>query len=464
MKEQFDRELRNHIKDTFDLYDDQMADDGWNKFKASKRRKRRGLIFWYALPSGLAAALALVWLMNFNSLIPATQNEDKLISKNESSNLKSNHNSELSKNSESESRISANTSKNLNYPLTSIKEGEITFEKTDVKSLTKEKENKNKEVISSKLNNQEINNIKTSLTAKIITSNNLKNEEIAPYNSILINENKFSTSTEVETSGLTIAQVESEPLTRENEIITQEKGLASTNTVKIKKPAPLARFTDATAKEPANKKKNNFKMSIDANTYYSFSENGVNNQLNLGLGLATELKLTKNLSLNSGILLNRQTATFDGNERSTSDFRLAVNSFAAVPSAQITNAKLVGLDIPINLKYAVKLGNIKSFITSGISSYSVINENYVNDFSIINYSFTGVNTSNITTRVQNPIGNFSYFKFARTLNLSFGILHPITKSSTLSVEPFMKYPLSGLGYQDLKIGSGGLSFKLNFGN
>lgn len=155
-----------------------------------------------------------------------------------------------------------------------------------------------------------------------------------------------------------------------------------------------------------------------------------------------------------------------GNQKSTQDFlrnAVTLSSFAAVPNAQITNAKLVGLDIPLNLKYAITLGKINSFISSGLSSYSVINEKYVNEFLIINYSITGASTSNITNVSNNPVGTFSYFTFARTLDVSFGILYPISKKSNISIQPFMKYPLSGLSYQDLKIGSSGISFKMNFG-
>ena len=77
MKEQFDKTLRNHIKDTFGSYNDQFASDGWEKLVRKKRRKRRGLIFWYALPSGIAAALAIIWMYNWNTLMiqPVVKNQ-----------------------------------------------------------------------------------------------------------------------------------------------------------------------------------------------------------------------------------------------------------------------------------------------------------------------------------------------------------------------------------------------------
>ncbi len=451
MNEQFDRKLRNHIKDTFDHYDDQMADNGWNKFIANKKRKRRGLIYWTILPTGIAATLALVWLFNGNNLLQTVQKKEPIIAHNGSTNNKINKQSEWTSNHSQppkfikdkvidENKTAINPFKN-NKPISSIRQEKGIIQKTELKTT--------------KIDLLSKTNSKTANLKELIVIRQLSKSEV-----MAINPSVIMINSEINDVPL----LESSNVIREDKIIAEEKEQVVSNAIKIKKEPKIIQFLGAIKDAPPTKKKSNFNLSIDANSYYSFSEKGVNDQLNIGLGLATELKITENLSLNSGILLNRQTTTFDGNERSTSDFRLAVNGLGAVPSAQMTSAKLIGLDIPLNLKYDVKLGKMNSFIATGFSSYSVINENYINDFSIVNYSFTGVNTSSITTKVENPLGNFSYFKFARTLNLSFGVLYPIAKKSTLSIEPFMKYPLRGLGYQDLKIGSGGLSFKLNFGN
>ncbi len=433
MKEQFDRAIRNHIRDTFGNFDDQMADDGWKKFNDRKRKKRRGLIFWYTLPSGIAAALALVWLLNWNNLSNVSKNNQTQIAqqnldKNQNIN-KSKENIEIFSN-KTQSTISTNNDH---------KQRNLAFNKGLKQTI-----NINSEKISGKHIN---NDLKISKEIEVnntdfITANS--SENINQTNPIEVNAKDFK------------------PLETENRtLLVSQNVIANQNSIKDFYSLPQKSSED---KKPQTIKKDKFKLSVDANTFYSFSEKGVNDALNLGFGLATELKLTKRLSLNSGILLNRQTTSFDGNSRSTSDFKLtSFSTLAAVPEAQITNAKLIGLDIPLDLKFDFKVGEIKSFITSGISSYSVINEEYVNDYSIVNYSITGILTSNVTDKRENPAGNFSYFKFARTVNFSFGFLYPITKKSTISVEPFIKYPLSGLGYQDLKIGSGGLSFKLNFG-
>lgn len=441
MKEQFDRAIRNHIRDTFGSFDDQMADDGWKKFNDKKRKKRRGLIFWYTLPSGIAAALALIWLLNWNNLSNFNTNNQTQIAQKET--LNKNQNIKRLK-----EKIEVLADKKQNAIIQNNYQEKRVLAFNNLKSIKILKPNL--------LDNNHLENTKT--------ENNIAN--LKTLNEVeTINEEL--TTTKSSPSLLHIDPVEAnakdfKPLETENITIPIAQAVIVDQSLQ-KDFFPLTSQLSR-VKKPQIIKKDRFKISVDANTYYSFSDAGVNDALNLGFGLATELKLTKRLSLNSGVLLNRQTASFDGNNRSTSDFKLAsFSTLAAVPEAQITNAKLIGLDIPLDLKFDFKVGQIKSFITSGISSYSVINEEYINDYSIVNYSITGILTSNVTDKRKNPVGNFSYFKFARTINFSFGFLYPLSKKSTISVEPFMKYPLSGLGYQDLKIGSGGLSFKLNFG-
>jgi hypothetical protein len=40
--------------------------------------------------------------------------------------------------------------------------------------------------------------------------------------------------------------------------------------------------------------------------------------------------------------------------------------------------------------------------------------------------------------------------------------YPLGKSNRLIIEPFLKYPLAGLGAQQIHFGAGGLNLKINF--
>ena len=450
MKEQFDKTLRNHIKDTFGSYNDQFASDGWEKLVRKKRRKRRGLIFWYALPSGIAAALAIIWIYNWNTLMiqPVVKNQivAKTDLKNKPQQNLTNTHQKSDPNKEQQDQV--------------YKEGIALSENIEINKSTTTKVNQTPKIdlnlnVSDKEHNMKLNNVNTLLLSILNDRNESDN----------VNKNSSTNDTLSNTMLISNETIVSNNTPLENSI-ARETAIE----IPTQKPTPSAKksIKKVLSNSPQNLannsvKQSKFNIAVDANTFYSFSEAGVNDQMNLGLGLAASYKIGKNLSLNSGLQLNRQTSSFEGLDRLAFSNRLAVNSaFAVIPNEQITNAKLIGLDIPLNLQYNFKMGKALSFITTGFSSYSVINEEYVNDISVTNYYFTGVNTSNMTTVQENPAGSFTYFKFARTLNVSFGVQYPLKGKNSLSVEPFLKYPLSGFGYQDLLIGSGGLSLKFNF--
>ncbi len=449
MNEQFDKTLRDHVRDTFDHFDDQMVDDGWKKFNKKKNRRRRAIIFWYTLPTGIAAALALLWIINIYDV----------------NNLDGNN------------QIAAKTEINKNNSVDTLTENfaQRSLSQNSIQSNGKQTE-RNRELLTS--NNPERNTISlnkyprkiTKITLKklidpadenpTLAFNDLNQKEeelkIQNFNKILADDPKTITVTQFENSEV----LESIPKT--NKISVKEKGIAAAS-IGSKDPKAFLYNTFNKISDPILiGKKKRFNLSIDATTYMNFSENGIYDQVNLGLGITSDYQLGKRISVNSGLSFNRQTSSFGGNNRTASDFQAtSFNNIASIPKAQITNAKLVGVDIPLNLKYWLKVGKSDAFITTGFSSYALINERYVNDFSVINYGVNGVRTSNVRTIQDNPEGAFAYFKFAQTVNLSFGVKYPLTKKSSVSVEPFIKYPLSGMGYQNLRIGSGGISFKLN---
>ncbi|MGZ3767731.1 MAG: hypothetical protein ACXVA2_23910, partial [Mucilaginibacter sp.] len=59
--------------------------------------------------------------------------------------------------------------------------------------------------------------------------------------------------------------------------------------------------------------------------------------------------------------------------------------------------------------------------------------------------------------------SFDSFYFGKTLNFSFGTGYSVGRNR-LIIEPFLKYPLEGLGAQQIRFGAGGLNLKFNFQN
>ncbi|MFC0516125.1 hypothetical protein ACFFGT_18030 [Mucilaginibacter angelicae] len=215
------------------------------------------------------------------------------------------------------------------------------------------------------------------------------------------------------------------------------------------------------------------KFSVYAATFFNYAK-GSQNQVNAGAGFTSDIKLSKNLKLSTGLLLAQNTLNYNKNQPSNGpaavsfspSLSTAYNTQAdftkvsSAPSFKNYNANLVGLDIPVNLKYEFNPQKNDTYISAGLSSGTFINEAYT-----ASYSYPGLaqaagvqaQTSDETTHKS-----FNSFYFAKTLNVAFGVGYPLGKSNRIIIEPFLKYPLDGLGSQQIKFGAGGLNLKLNF--
>jgi hypothetical protein len=215
------------------------------------------------------------------------------------------------------------------------------------------------------------------------------------------------------------------------------------------------------------------KFSVYAATFFNYAK-GSQNQVNAGAGFTSDIKLSKNLKLSTGLLLAQNTLNYNKNQPSnveaavsfspslSSAYNSSVADFSKVsasPSFKNYNANLVGLDIPVNLKYEFNPQKNDTYVSAGLSSGTFINEAYT-----ASYSYPGLaqaagvqQTSDETTRKS-----FNSFYFAKTLNVAFGVGYALGKSNRIVIEPFLKYPLDGLGSQQIKFGAGGLNLKLNF--
>jgi hypothetical protein len=215
------------------------------------------------------------------------------------------------------------------------------------------------------------------------------------------------------------------------------------------------------------------KFSVYAATFFNYAK-GSQNQINAGAGFTSDIKLSKNLKLSTGLALAQNTLNYNKNQPSNAVAAVSFspslstayntltdfNKVSSAPSFKNYNANLIGLDIPVNLKYEFNPQKNDTYISAGLSSGTFINEAYT-----ASYSYPGLaqaagvqaQTSDETTHKS-----FNSFYFAKTLNVAFGVGYPLGKSNKLIIEPFLKYPLDGLGSQQIKFGAGGLNLKLNF--
>ncbi|TWR27733.1 PorT family protein [Mucilaginibacter achroorhodeus] len=228
--------------------------------------------------------------------------------------------------------------------------------------------------------------------------------------------------------------------------------------------------TQTAQRQPTDKGDKKVTFSVFATTYFNYAE-GSTNQVNAGAGFASDFRLTKKLKLSTGVALAQNSLNYgSANTAPQAAFAVAAKApvlrqggffamSAALPVFRNYNVSMLGIDVPINLKYEFNPDKTDAFISAGLSSGTFFNENYT-----YRYTYSNGTVSNAADagqdQSQSVRGN-SNFYFGRLLNLSFGIGYPIG-TNRLIVEPFVKYPLGGLGAQDIRFGSGGVNLKFSF--
>ncbi len=104
------------------------------------------------------------------------------------------------------------------------------------------------------------------------------------------------------------------------------------------------------------------------------------------------------------------------------------------------------LDIPLNLRYDIsQSGNKRWFVTSGITSYRMLNEKYTYHYPPRSYGIKWPNWDGST-------GNYWF----SVLNLSVGFERQLSKKITLQVEPYFKVPLGKVGLGKIKLNTSGI--------
>lgn len=161
------------------------------------------------------------------------------------------------------------------------------------------------------------------------------------------------------------------------------------------------------------------------------------------LGITAEYQFAKNWTIQSGVTYSVKKYRAWGEEYETPNWAdFAPRAIYAV------EATCHVIDVPINIKKYFDLKDNKQFfVSSGISSYIMLRENY-------DYLY----------RFDNPLQwpeEFSYENqnnhYLGILNMSVGYQKPISKKFILSVEPFLKMPLTGIGEGRVRL----LSFGTN---
>nr|WP_315417833.1 hypothetical protein [uncultured Pedobacter sp.] len=197
-------------------------------------------------------------------------------------------------------------------------------------------------------------------------------------------------------------------------------------------------------KDPIFKKKSRFVLSILAAPDLTSVQKSGQSSLSGGFGIEATVILTKKLSVTTGASYAKK--IYDSN------FSLYKPNTDYVFGIKPTNihANCDVIDIPINLNYKVFNGRRNSIsVSTGLSSYLMLKEKY-------SYSYNGAYQGPADFEVRNQ--NQHYLGIA---NVGVEFQHKINNNLSISAKPFMKIPLTDIGYGNSRLSSTGVAVSVN---
>ena len=169
--------------------------------------------------------------------------------------------------------------------------------------------------------------------------------------------------------------------------------------------------------------------------------------MGLNFGLQVGYRLSNHWSLNTGLIYNKKNYTADGK-----DFNAPKHYWTTYFDLNKVEGNCSMFDIPLNVRYDFNTGDKRRyFVSTGLTSYLMRHQGY--DYYITN---NGVNQ-------KIPWSTDSSMNYAfSVLNLSAGYERNLSKQFSFQVEPYLKIPLTGVGFGNMKLESYGIYFSVKY--
>jgi hypothetical protein len=171
--------------------------------------------------------------------------------------------------------------------------------------------------------------------------------------------------------------------------------------------------------------------------------------------------LTDKIALSSGIAISEMVASRDFLQPET---MISLNG-KMLESAE---SNVTGIDIPLDIKY--HLGR-NVYANLGVSAFAVMDQSRKNTFveaKLVERPFntaegkqetrTFVESKRTIEKVQDA--DLKSNTYLGLYNFSFGFKQKVSKTTSLSIEPFVKVPFKDSKHEGLKLSAAGIRFKL----
>ncbi|MCC8409944.1 outer membrane beta-barrel protein [Mucilaginibacter sp. UR6-1] len=461
MKEELNNDLKKRISEVFDNYEDPGADAGWmllrERFPAQAHNRGVMKLWWISAAAVILLCLGLGLWIRFDkndqdnqvaAVKPVKKTQQQVIKKTVEARATEKQNNEPFDNGAVGEQIADNQASGRFKPVEPTLDGAAGYQPTE------------QAVTAARRGAAENYSVATSRIASTVNRGKKDSVISTPRPQAANQQYVAAVTVPAEKPDNTAAAIQ--PDVKQPAVAT--------------KPSMDDMFARDYAKNAAKKQERKgdklINFGVYAATYVNYAK-GSDNRVNVGAGVSSDFRLSKNLKLSTGVSIAQNSFNYNvdnttqlsavafdasavGNSIKATDEK-GFNTSIAAPELQNYNASLMGLDIPVNLKYEFNPDKSDTYISAGLSSGTFLNQNYNYRY---NYSsISGRDSRVVNEKIEQGVGNFY---FAKTLNVAFGIGYPLGKSNRLVIEPFVKYPLDGLGAQQIKFGAGGINLKLNF--
>ncbi len=195
-----------------------------------------------------------------------------------------------------------------------------------------------------------------------------------------------------------------------------------------------------------------FKSSLSFSVFAGPDINGVNNLKNTGRGTSAGIAVTYHvlprLSISTGVGYAKKLYSTDfSNYRPNTSYTFPTN-----PS--IVDADCRVLDIPLNLNYTIWQKKTNAIgISAGMSSYLMLREDYEYDYDYAYGGRPGPHHYGVKNQNRHYLG---------VMNLGVEYQKKLNRDLSVGVSPYVKLPVTDIGYGNVKLESAGITTSLNF--
>ena len=421
-----DNELTDLIKKTLSEHEESYVEGAWENFIYQQKRRRR--VLYWRISSSVAACLLL------GLLFISIPGGDPARQKGTPAQITAENTTERK---EDISQIKESTQKSAGYNATGMvniseNAGDVDNSKNSVKN-----KKKTPQTVSEK-------------SSRELIAENMPEKMVTENPAVTDKENIVKATTPDKGEEVTTLQ-KNEP---------SEKGVAIQEKEKQEYTFDIRESDDVRGKNLKKKK-----VLLGFNLSPGINSTSTGASFNYAGGVNLEIALMPELSLSTGVQIEHQSVE-------------TVNrvSNAAIPSDHM-NANLTNLDIPINITWrfltkGVGKERYSYYVSGGVSSLAYLGERYVKTTyrqevreqlnMVASEAKMTYQLENFATTSENKEEPFNAFDVAGRINLIFGIERKISKDLNLHIEPYVKIPLSGLGSENMKFMTSGITCKISF--